>query len=1288
MSPRFLPGSRRSAKACAAAALGLTLALSSGLPAFAETIQGSAPDDTSLSAGSSSPVLADDVAQAHGNIAVYVQLKGVSAFEATQAGGRVGGELQNRASQVQAIAGQVQATGQQMAGDSGSQVLYTTHNALRGVAMQGDADQIKKLAERDDVQRISKIIPKERVNAGADVDTGAASAWENPGVTGKDVTIAVIDTGLDYTHADFGGPGTQEAYAKAKDLKTFPTKDSGLIDPNKVISGYDLAGDAYDARLATSVPQPDANPLDCKAAGHGTHVAGTAGGYGVTKDGKTFTGDYSKLTADEVKAMKIGPGTAPEAKLTSLRVFGCEGSTNLVGAALDRTLDPNGDGDYSDAAQIASISIGSDFGIADDPENDIVNALNRAGVLSVIAAGNAGDSYDVAGSPGSATSALTVANSIGSTVAVDQAEVLAPEDVKGDVTGSYSQSFDYTAAKPEQLEGTVTTVPEANKYGCQPFTGQDFAGKWVYLDWADDATGQYPCGSKVRFDNAQNAGAKGVVLTSDVTVEDAGIAGNSGIPGIRLDKASADKVDAAAKAGTLRIKVGPGMIGAGRVDSGSQDYSNASTSRGEHGSAGYTKPDVAAPGTSIASAGVGSGNGIEVMTGTSMATPHTSGVAALVWQKHRNYTPQNVKAAIMNTATHDVKNANGTTESVERVGSGRVDAVRAVNQDVIVYNADRPDIVSQSFGVTEAKTNGGVQRFTRKITVDNIGNRAHTYVVSFAGTTQMPGVSFSYDPTVSVGSGGKATITVTATVDPKALVKTQDPAQAKIQLGKARQYIGSLSGRLVLSENGQDLRLPLQIAPKPVSDMKVDANAIEFKDAKTAQTQVSLAGTALNQGGYRSALGAFELGASSPRLQSTSLPAPSTQALDLQYVGTAVKDGKLAIGISTWGNLVSVMPSSEFQVLLDTDGNGRPDWVVVTTRATGLDYPLVGLVRVVGNSLQRDGAGNIVYTDQQPLNGSWGDTDTNTMDTNAIVLPVDLTKMGLDPAQKDLSISYAVSTFSYAQSDAIDSTDAITFKPNQPKVAFDSSKRINSVLLSDEPGTLSVTRGSAEDAQALFLHLHNGTGDLSGIKQGEDGGRAQVLTVKSGKTEVVENPRFKDVPTSYPFYNEIAWLATKKITTGWPDGTYRPSAPVERGQMAAFLYRMAGSPAYTPPSKSPFKDVSTNYVFYKEISWLASQGITTGWPDGTFRPSASVERGQMAAFMYRMAGSPAYTPPAKSPFKDVSTNYVFYRQVAWMNDQKIAKGWNDGTFRPSASVERGQMAAFLYRYDHEVLGNR
>ena len=75
--------------------------------------------------------------------------------------------------------------------------------------------------------------------------------------------------------------------------------------------------------------------------------------------------------------------------------------------------------------------------------------------------------------------------------------------------------------------------------------------------------------------------------------------------------------------------------------------------------------------------------------------------------------------------------------------------------------------------------------------------------------------------------------------------------------------------------------------------------------------------------------------------------------------------------------------------------------------------------------------------------------------------------------------------------------------------------------------------------------------------------------------------------------------------------------------MAAFFYRMAGSPAYEAPLASPFKDVKAGDVFYKEISWLASQGITTGWleADGTrsYRPVTPVKRDVMAAFIYRYA---------------------------------------------------------------------
>lgn len=97
----------------------------------------------------------------------------------------------------------------------------------------------------------------------------------------------------------------------------------------------------------------------------------------MTEDGKTFRGDYNKLTAEQVKKMKIGPGSAPEAEILGFRVFGCEGTTNVVGEALDRVLDPNGDGDFSDRANIVNLSLGSDFGVIDDPENDIIEALNR-----------------------------------------------------------------------------------------------------------------------------------------------------------------------------------------------------------------------------------------------------------------------------------------------------------------------------------------------------------------------------------------------------------------------------------------------------------------------------------------------------------------------------------------------------------------------------------------------------------------------------------------------------------------------------------------------------------------------------------------------------------------------------------------------------------------------------------------------------------------------------------------------------------------------------------------------
>ncbi|WP_441295180.1 S-layer homology domain-containing protein [Paenarthrobacter nitroguajacolicus] len=140
--------------------------------------------------------------------------------------------------------------------------------------------------------------------------------------------------------------------------------------------------------------------------------------------------------------------------------------------------------------------------------------------------------------------------------------------------------------------------------------------------------------------------------------------------------------------------------------------------------------------------------------------------------------------------------------------------------------------------------------------------------------------------------------------------------------------------------------------------------------------------------------------------------------------------------------------------------------------------------------------------------------------------------------------------------------------------------------------------------------------------------------------------------------------------------------------MAAFLYRLAGKPAFTPPATSPFTDITPSGQFYKEITWLAASGISTGWTeqDGskTYRPLSPVNRDAMAAFLYRFGGNPAFSAPSTSPFVDVQVGSQFYQQITWLASQGISTGWDIGygcrAYNPVQPVARDAMAAFMYRF--------
>lgn len=271
-------------------------------------------------------------------------------------------------------------------------------------------------------------------------------------------------------------------------------------------------------------------------------------------------------------------------------------------------------------------------------------------------------------------------------------------------------------------------------------------------------------------------------------------------------------------------------------------------------------------------------------------------------------------------------------------------------------------------------------------------------------------------------------------------------------------------------------------------------------------------------------------------------------------------------------------------------------------------------------------------------------------------------------------------------------------EPWRPEIDASKPLKAGTLLLKDRNGAIVrriATPASADGSiRGLAWDGRDATGRVLGqgayvwefVADGADG-TGTIRDVRGKGTPsglVVIGQRFSDVSATTQFFSEIEWLATQGITTGFIDGTYHPVAPVNRDAMAAFLYRYAGSPAFTAPARSPFSDIGPGAQFYKEVTWLASRKITTGWADGTFRPTDPISRDAMAAFLYRFAGSPTFTPPKSSPFSDVSPTTDFYREITWLASTGVATGYPEGSYRPITPVGRDAMAAFLHRVHRDV----
>lgn len=166
--------------------------------------------------------------------------------------------------------------------------------------------------------------------------------------------------------------------------------------------------------------------------------------------------------------------------------------------------------------------------------------------------------------------------------------------------------------------------------------------------------------------------------------------------------------------------------------------------------------------------------------------------------------------------------------------------------------------------------------------------------------------------------------------------------------------------------------------------------------------------------------------------------------------------------------------------------------------------------------------------------------------------------------------------------------------------------------------------------------------------------------------------------------DDVQWLITSGISTGYTiDGntTFGGMSSVKRQDMAAFLYRLAGSPNFTPSSqdKTRFYDVSDSTPHAKEIWWLASTGITTGYPDDSFGGEGQVKRQDMAAFLHRFVQKFGEDNDKSMSFDDVDDSTPHAADIRWLGGNGISTGYGDGDFRGGSNVVRQDMAAFLHR---------
>jgi minor extracellular serine protease Vpr len=778
---------------------------------------------------------------------------------------------------------QVSAQLQQL--DKNAQVLTTTKHLAASIIVKANAQALAALRNNPAVKQILPVYDSKPMVAASQEYINAKTVVQSGVATGAGIKVAILDSGVDYTHAALGGAGTEEAYDAA-----FADQSSVAWPQGKVLGGYDFIND-------------DPNPIDPLSGGHGTSVANSVN------------------------------GIAPEVEFYAYTV--CTGTCPGVAQinALESAMDPNGDGDLSDRVDVINMSLGGDFGSTDTSGGTqlLIQRAVELGVNMVISAGNDGPNPFIVGGPSTTPNALSVGAMTHPTAETSH---ITQNSIGGETVAMAAAGFNPVAEFSFSSAQYPLVYIADNGLACDAFADDvDLTGKTVLVDRGS-------CNFTQKVLNAQDKGAVFVIIANNAAnagpVNAGGFAPGITIPtvGISLEQGARIKgllADGTAVSYSIAVEAfaTPGAIA-------------GFTSRGPSMD-GLLKPEITAPGTAILVADVGTGTGLAPATGTSFSGPITAGAISLLRQARPELNAFEAKALLMNTANLNVTaeakalNPNAALAPISAIGAGLVDVSKAINSPALAWVYDSKFNTKQaalSFGL---QTMTGVSEFSKTVTLKNFSTQARSYNLSvqqrFADDAATGALSWDMPQTVQVGAGQTVQFTIKLKVDPTKLqdwaLSNGSDAAEKNDLLTAVEYDGAILFNDSTTGQSHDLHLVYHILPKANADLKI----------RSAITDEGIKYVVRNDGAIAAEPFAAQLvGTSGVDAVPQDLRAASLDVIPVEYCSS----GYLLAPNFTLDKPLSHTLQANFAFLLDSDNDGNFDYEVMSLLLSrlGNSYPV------------------------------------------------------------------------------------------------------------------------------------------------------------------------------------------------------------------------------------------------------------------------------------------------------------------------------------------------------------